>query len=187
MKTCIRWAFILNALFWVATPTRSQSLGNAGTIEGSILDQSGAAISKAEVSIHNAVSGYSQSVVTGPEGAFQLVNIPPGPYHLEVKASGFSVLSQEVTIRNSLPVQIKAALAVAGSNTTVVVEGAAEALETDPSAHVSADRNLLTKLPAMDPGAGLSQAIIYTTGGVASDGNGFFSSFGGSCPSHLRD
>jgi hypothetical protein len=163
---------------WLAAPARSQSLGNAGTIGGSVADPSGAAIPKAEVNIHNAVSGYSQSVLSGPDGAFQLVNIPPSQYHLEINASGFSVFSQEVTIRNSLPVQIKAALAVAGANATVTVEGAAEALETDPSAHVVADRNLLLKIPAMDPGAGLSQAIIYTTGGVAADGNGFFHPLG---------
>jgi hypothetical protein len=30
VKTCIRWAFILSAPFWLAAPTRSQSLGNAG-------------------------------------------------------------------------------------------------------------------------------------------------------------
>jgi hypothetical protein len=178
VKTCIRWAIIFVALLWLAAPTRSQSLGNAGTIEGSVVDQSGAAIAKAEVNIHNAVSGYSQSVLSGPDGTFQLVNIPPNQYHLEVKAPGFTMFSQEVTIRNSLPVQIKAPLAVAGANTTVTVEGAAEALETDPSAHVAADRNLLLKIPAMDPGAGLSQAIIYTTGGVAADGNGFFHPLG---------
>jgi hypothetical protein len=88
------------------------------------------------------------------------------------------VYSQDVTIRNSLPVQAKAILAVAGSNTTVTVEGAAEALEIDPSAHVDADRVQLSKIPALDPGAGLSQAIVYSTGGVAADGNGFFHPLG---------
>jgi hypothetical protein len=34
------------------------------------------------------------------------------------------------------------------------------------------------KLPAFDPGAGLSQAIVYSTGGVAADGNGFFHPLG---------
>jgi hypothetical protein len=178
VKTWIRLALISSALVWLAAPTRSQSLGNAGTVEGSVVDQSGAAIAKAELKIHNAVSGYSQTVLSGPDGAFQLVNIPPSQYHLEIKASGFSVFPQEVTIRNSLPVQIKAALAVAGSNTTVTVEGAADALETDPSAHVAVDRNLLLKIPAMDPGTGLSQAIVYSTGGVAADGNGFFHPLG---------
>jgi len=178
VKNCIRWALACGAVLWFAFPARSQSLGNAGTVEGSVVDPSGAVVVKAEVNIHNAVSGYSQSVLSGPDGAFQLVNIPPSQYHLEIRAQGFGVFSQEVTIRNSLPVQIKTMLAVAAANTTVAVEGAAEALETDPSAHVAADRNALMKLPAMDPGAGLSQAIVYTTGGVAADGNGFFHPLG---------
>jgi hypothetical protein len=107
VKTCIRWALIFGALLWLAAPARSQSLGNAGTIEGSVVDQSGAAIGKAEVNLHNTVSGYSQSVLSGPDGAFKLVNIPPSQYHLEIKALRLGVFSQEVTIRNSLPVQIK--------------------------------------------------------------------------------
>ena len=178
MKNYIRWALIISTQFWFAAPARSQSLGNAGTVEGSVADQSGAAIAKAQVNIHNAVSGYSQSVLSRPDGTFQLLNIPPSQYHLEISASGFNAFSQEVTIRNSLPVSIKAALAVAVANTTVTVEGVSQALETDPSAHVAADRNVLSKIPAMDPGAGLSQAIVYSTGGVAADGNGFFHPLG---------
>lgn len=178
MRTCVRWAFITSSLFFLAAPARSQSLGNAGTVDGSVVDQSGAAIPRAEIQIHNPVSGYSQSTVSASDGSFHLVNIPPNQYHLEIKASGFTVYSQDVTIRNSLPVQTKAILAVAGSNTTVTVEGAAEALEIDPSAHVDADRVQLAKIPALDPGAGLSQAIVYSTGGVAADGNGFFHPLG---------
>jgi Carboxypeptidase regulatory-like domain len=178
MRTCVRWAFITSSLFFLAAPVRSQSLGNAGTVDGSVVDQSGAAIPKAEIQIHNPVSGYSQSTIAANDGSFHLVNIPPNQYHLEIKKSGFTVYSQDVTIRNSLPVQTKAILAVAGSNTTVTVEGAAEALEIDPSAHVDADRVQLSKIPALDPGADLSQAIVYSTGGVAADGNGFFHPLG---------
>jgi hypothetical protein len=43
---------------------------------------------------------------------------------------------------------------------------------------VDADRTLIMKLPTIDPGAGLSQAIVYSTGGVAADGNGFFHPLG---------
>src|SRR6266851_987312 len=97
---------------------------------------------------------------------------------MDVKAPGFSDYSQTVDVRNAIPVQVKAALAVAGSNTTVVVESAAETLETDPSAHVDVDRSQLLKIPAFDPAGGLSQAIVYSTGGVAADGNGFFHPLG---------
>src|SRR5260370_33651477 len=34
------------------------------------------------------------------------------------------------------------------------------------------------KLPAVDPGAGLAQALVYSTGGVAADANGFFHPLG---------
>jgi len=156
-----------------------QSLGNAGTIEGTVVDQSGAAIQRAVITLHNAVTGYSQSVVAASDGAFRLVNIPPNQYHLEATAANFKPFSQDVTIRNSVPVQVKATLAVAGSNTTINVEAmGADMLETDPSAHVDADRTLIMKLPVADPAGGLSQAIVYSTGGVAADGNGFFHPLG---------
>jgi hypothetical protein len=107
------------------------------------------------------------------------VNIPPNPYHLEITAPGFNVYTQDVAIRNSVPVQVKATLALAGSTTTVTVEASGtNLLEMDPAAHTDTDRNLLLKLPAFDPGAGLSQAIVYSTGGVAADGNGFFHPLG---------
>jgi len=45
----------------------AQSLGNAGTIEGTVLDPSGAAVTKAEVTIHNTITGYRQSTLSGTE------------------------------------------------------------------------------------------------------------------------
>src|SRR5260370_34508603 len=125
-----------------------QSLGNAGTIEGVVVDPSGAAVPKAQVTIHNPSTGYEQSALSASDGSFKLINVPPNPYHLEVKAPGFSAFSREVVIRNSLPIQVTAALALAGTNTTVVVEGAAEALQNDPTAHVDVDRRQLLKTPA---------------------------------------
>ena len=168
----------LLAVISFTTSAAAQSLGNAGTIEGTVIDQSGAVVAKAEVTLHNVVSGYRQSTLSGADGAFRLTNIPPNPYHLEVKAKDFAVFAQEVDIKNSIPVQVKATVAVASSNTTVAVEGAAQALETDPSSHVDVDRSQFLKLPSVDPAGGLSQAIIYSTGGVAADGNGFFHPLG---------
>ena len=156
----------------------AQSLGNAGTIEGTVVDPTGAAIPRAQVTIRNVVTGYNQMVQSGADGTFRLVNVPPNPYRVEIMVPGFNTFSQDVDIRNSIPVQLKATLAVAGSQTTVTVEGAAEALENQPSAHVDVDRNQILKIPVFDPAAGLSQAIVYSTGGVAADGNGFFHPLG---------
>jgi len=164
------------ALFELAAP--GQSVGNSGTIEGTVIDPSGAAVPKAEVSVHNSSTGFHQSVLAGTDGTFRLTNLPPNPYHLEVHASGFAPYSQDVVIRNSLPVQVSPQLALAGETTSVTVEAAAETLENDPSSHVDVDRSALSKLPTFDPGAGLSSAITYSTGGVAADSNGLFHPLG---------
>jgi hypothetical protein len=156
-----------------------QSLGNAGTIEGTVVDPTGAAVAKAAVTIHNAITGYRQETVTTTEGSFRFNNIPPNPYHLEVTASGFNVFAQDVSIRSGVPVQVKATLALAGAKSSITVEAAgADLLEVDPSAHVDADRSLIMKIPSIDPGAGLAQALVYSTGGVVADANGFFHPLG---------
>jgi Carboxypeptidase regulatory-like domain len=156
-----------------------QSLGNAGTVEGTVTDASGAAVPKAQITIHNSVTNYRQATVSGSDGTFRLTNLPPNSYHLEIRASGFDPFVQDIAIRSAVPFQVKASLTVAGSNTNITVEaGGADLLEVEPSAHVDVDRNQLAKLPALDPGAGLSQAIVYSTGGVAADGNGLFHPLG---------
>jgi hypothetical protein len=157
-----------------AIPASAQSLGNTGTIQGTVTDPSGAIVANAEIMVHNVVTGYTQSATSDANGVFRLGNLPPNRYHLEVKAPGFNQFSQDIEIQNAVPIQVKAILALASETTSVTVEGAAEALEVDPSAHVDADRSLIQKLPSGSPGGGLSQAITYSTGGVAADANGFF-------------
>ena len=179
-RQCLRSLGVLGLLaLTLSIQASAQSLGNAGTVEGTVTDPSGAIVPRAQVTVHNVVSGYSQRAQSGTDGSFRLTNIPSNPYHLEVSAPGFSSFSQNIDVRNSIPISVKATLSVGGSNTTVVVEGGvSEALETDPSAHVDADRSQLMKINSSDPGGGLSQAIIYSTGGVAADGNGFFHPLG---------
>src|SRR5947209_571386 len=143
------------------------------------MDPSGAAVTQATVMIHNAVTGYQQGATTDAVGNFRFRNIPPNPYHLEVKASGFAVFAQDVSIRGAVPVQFKVKLELAGAQTSVTVQGAgADMVEVDPSAHTDADRSLIMKIPAFDPAGGLSQAITYSTGGVVTDGNGLFHPLG---------
>ena len=172
-------AFLCLFIAGISSPLFGQSLGNAGTVDGTVADPSGGAIPKATVTLRNAVSGYSQTASTDSDGSFRLNNIPPNPYHLEVSAAGFSLFVQDLDIRNAIPVRVKATLALAGSQTTVNVEAVgADILENDPSAHVDIDRSLMLKIPVVDPAGNLSQAIVYTTGGVAADANGFFHPLG---------
>src|SRR5579864_9527278 len=161
-------------LFCGASFVLAQSLGNTGTIDGVVTDPSGAAIPQATVNLHNNVTGYMQTTESANDGTFHFKNIPPNTYHLEVTVVGFATFSLEVAVTNALPIPVKVAMKVASATTTVEVEGAAEALETDPSAHADVDRNQMLKLPLSDPGAGLSSVITLSTGAVVSESNGQF-------------
>ena len=89
--------------FLGALSLSAQSLGNAGTIEGTVTDPSGASVPDAVVTIGNAVSGYKQSVNTARDGSFRLVNIPPNQYHLEVTAAGFVARCRSIVGKRPCP------------------------------------------------------------------------------------
>jgi hypothetical protein len=58
------------------------------------------------------------------------------------------------------------------------VQATAASVETDTAAHQDVDQSVFSKLPVMSPGAGMSDAITYSTGAVAADANGFFHPLG---------
>ncbi|MGA3203379.1 MAG: TonB-dependent receptor [Bryobacteraceae bacterium] len=168
-------AFAVAALLLCPVSAFAQSLGNAGTITGTVLDQSGALVPQATVTLTSAVTGYKQTVPSGSDGTFRLTNIPPNTYHLTVSASGFTTFTQDVVIHSSVPVEVKATLPVAEAVSTVTVEASGGAqVETDPSSHTDVDRSAFARLPETTPGGGLSDAITYSTGAVVADANGSF-------------
>lgn len=152
----------------------SQASGNGGTILGTVVDPSGALIANAGVTLSNSSTNYTQTVKSGPDGNFRLINIPPNNYRLEVSAPGFQTFQQDISVRTQVPIQVKAALALAGATETVTVSASAETLENVPAAHTDVNQTLLTSLPISNTGQGLSDAITLTSGGVVADSNGFF-------------
>jgi hypothetical protein len=157
----------------------AQALGNAGTIEGTVTDPSGAVLPNATVTILNRLTNYQQTATTDSKGVFRLTNIPPNPYHVEASAPNFATSAQDVDVRSTVPVSVKFALMVAGATQTVTVEAhGADLLENVPYAHNDVDISSLSKLSVSSPGAGVSDAVMLSSGAVAADSNGFFHPLG---------
>ncbi len=156
----------------------AQSL-TAGTVTGVVVDPNNATIPNATVTLSNAVTGYSRTANTDKDGAFQFSNVPPNPYELITSATGFATTRQTLDVRSSVPIAVKIPLAVGTANAVVdVTSNAAAVIENDPSAHVDVDKNLIDKLPAGDPGSGLSTVVTLSAGGVAADSNGGYHPLG---------
>ncbi len=171
----VSYVFLAGLLLSPASFTQSI---NSGTVEGTVKDPSGAIIKGATVQIRSAVTGYQQTTPTDSQGRYRLSNIPQNAYILRVTAGSFAPLVRSVDVRSSVPSNEDFALQVAGASQSVVVEGDAGLLETEPSAHQDVDRSSFSKLPIFSPGGGLSEAITYSSGGVAADANGFFHPLG---------
>src|SRR6266566_5867706 len=109
---------------------------SSGTIRGSVLDPSGAAVKGATVEIQNPVTGYSRVVQADDQGNFEFANVPYNPYHLSITAAGFETTQQDVDVRTAVPIELKISLNIGTATTSVTVEaGANDLIETTPTAH----------------------------------------------------
>jgi hypothetical protein len=172
------WCITVSCVFLISIVYTAQGYGQGGTVQGTILDPSGAIIPKAMVTIRNALTGYQETVTTDEHGTFKFTGIPPNPYRLEVSFQGFETYRQDVDVRASVPIDLKISMKLAGVAVTVSVEAAADVLENVPSAHVDLDRQVFQKLPTPSPGSALSDAITLASPGVVADSNGFFHPLG---------
>ena len=177
-KSALALAIAAAALFMVGSSGSAYAQATSGTINGTVLDPSGAVVANAGVTIHNPVSGLDRSTSTDSKGNFSFPNIPYNPYHLTVSAAGFAQNAQDVEIRSAVPVTVRVELAVAGSSSTVTVEAGADLVENDPTGHTDVDRDLFDKLPLESQSSSVSSLVTLASPGVAADSNGLFHGMG---------
>ena len=179
MRTSYEWRFIaiVSVIFFSAS-LGAQSVGNSGSINGSVVDPTGAVVANATVTIHNPVSGFDRSTATDSSGKFNFTNIPFNPYHLTVIAQGFSSYAQDVEPRSAVPVTLAINLQVAGATTQVTVEAGADLVENDSTFHTDVDRNLFDKLPLESASSSVSSLVTLATPGISADSNGLFHGLG---------
>ena len=163
---------------FVAAPAGFAQIGNSSTVSGTVTDPSGAVVAGATVTIHDPVSEYERSATTDSSGSFSFPNVPFNPYHLSVEAKGFGLYAQDIDVRSSVPLSVKISLTLAGSSSTVTVEGGGDLLENEPTYHTDVDRALFDKLPLESASSSVSSLVTLSTPGVAADSNGLFHGLG---------
>jgi hypothetical protein len=165
--------------FMVSGSASSQSGSNSGSINGTVLDPSGAVVPGAVVEIHNPVSHFDQSTTADKSGNFNFPNVPFNPYHMTATAAGFAQSAQDVEVRSVVAVNVKINLQVSGSSTTVTVEASGgDLVENDPTFHSDIDKALFDKLPLESASSSLSSLVTLSTPGIAADSNGLFHGIG---------
>lgn len=108
-----------------ATCECSQSQQKDSGIKLMVMDQQGAVIPKAEISVEGKSIQEPITGMTGPSGEWIQPKLIAGRYKVTVKAQGFSTFNSVVEVRDGVLLAMKVKLPVAAVNTTVNVAAGA--------------------------------------------------------------
>jgi outer membrane receptor protein involved in Fe transport len=111
-----------------APPLWAQSADTG--ILGNVSDASGAIIPGSDITITSVATGVVQSVVSGPNGAFEVRYLVPGEYTVQAGLSGFRTERTTVTLRVGQLARLNFVLQVGSIGEVVDVEAKGLLLET---------------------------------------------------------
>jgi len=123
--------FALLALL-LSVPLLSHAQATNGTIAGTIVDSTGAAIPEATVTATDVQTNIRRSVTTNKSGGYRIESVQPGTYKIVVTAPSFSSTTIERTdVTASVVTSVNATLGVGSINSTVEVSATTAGLRTD--------------------------------------------------------
>lgn len=163
--------FLYAVLICLLTFTVASAQTSKGFVTGNVVDQNGAVIPNANITITNVETGAVRTTVSQENGNFRLDAVDPGTYNLEASATGFTnAKSENVVVNSAQTAEVNLQLSVGGAAATVdVVTGDSNVqLQTTDGARVNTlETRQITELPV----AGLNPAnLVFTLPGVADVG-----------------
>lgn len=107
---------------------------DTGTITGVVTDPSGAAVSRATVTVTNVGTSFHKVLQTDAGGNFTASALPFGNYVISAKASNFAEAKSATIVLNvGATIQVKLALTVEAAQETVEVTGTTATVDTGSS------------------------------------------------------
>src|SRR5713226_3869023 len=155
--------FLLILSLLCVAPAVAQS--PSATINGIVLDPSGAAIVGAQVVIVNDATGVQYTARTNGEGIYVVPNLPPGPYRIQVSNSGFkTIIKPDIVIHVQDALAINFTLPIGAASEVVTIQGGAPLINTqDAAVSTVVDRQFAENLPMNGRSF---QTLIQLTPGV---------------------
>ena len=148
-------------LFATSARLQPQAVGS-GQIQGIVTDANGGVVPGAQVEASQTDSGLKRVVTSGPDGGYNLPNLPVGPYQLRVTKEGFETFVQSgIVIQVGDNARIPLTLKVGGAAETVQVNADASMVQTeDQSVAQVIDSQRMVDIPLN--GRQATQLILLT-------------------------
>ena len=119
------------------SPTRAFSQGATGTLQGRVLDPSGAVIPQAQVTVTSA-SGKSATAVSDGAGSYQVRGLSAGAYTVNATTAGFAPFTSTVTLTAGQTRTLNIAMQIQIEKEQVQVEADAPTVDTSPDQNANA-------------------------------------------------
>jgi hypothetical protein len=128
----MRAKFPLLAMVWVALSAFAQT--PTGTLQGTVIDQSGGAVTAASVNVTNIDTNEVKSLKTDASGHYLVPFLTPGTYTVTVGASGFrSAKEENIKVDISQNRSVDFTVNVGSTSSEVEVVASVAPLETNTS------------------------------------------------------
>lgn len=162
---------LLVILAYPAANVRGQAI--TGSVLGTVVDSSGAAIVGATVAVKNLDTGVTNTTTTGPEGYYTVPNLAPGNYSVTVQYQGFKTgVSANNTVRVEQAARVDFTLSAGEVTQQVQVTAEAPLVESTTSDLGSVvEAKEINSLPL---NGRLFEQLVTITPGAAAAGWGDF-------------
>ncbi len=119
---CVPKLIATVSLMLLATVAMGQT-STTGSIEGVVTDPNGAVVRGGTITATSPNMISSKTAVTGEDGHYKILGLPPGSYKITVEAPGFSKFEQSdvaISLGRTSTIDVQLALASASADVTVV-------------------------------------------------------------------
>src|SRR5262249_31005252 len=118
-----------------------------GTVEGTITDQSGAALPGVSIELSSPNLQGVRSAVTSADGRYRFPSVPPGSYKVTAELSGFGKVQKNATVTLDATAQVNMQLSISAS-AEVTVTGEAPLVDTSSTTQgTNYSAKVIDKLP----------------------------------------
>jgi hypothetical protein len=125
------WATVFAILAIVGLAVSAQAQERFGTITGTVVDQNGAPVPGAVVTVTNKSSQRSVNLVSRTDGTYVAREIEPGRYSVKVEAPGFTATEvPDVNLLVGKTLKVDANLKIGGLTESLLVVGDAPMIDT---------------------------------------------------------
>lgn len=174
----VPFRFLIFALLVLATAATSFSQSDRGTLAGTILDQSGAAVADASITATGAATGAVYKTTSTSTGAYRIQDLQVGSYDIVVTAPGFKTAKKTgFVIQINTVAALVITLEVGEVTQTLTVAADTPTLQTESSdvGTVVTTRQIID-LPLAVASSGQSnlrspEAFVFITPGTTGPGS----------------